>query len=150
MLVMRNQQPRCALSSLSWFLASGAAVLRASIYVVGITVAHRVHDHPPTWTSLTNPSLSVAIQERFTNFLEPEAQMRAQFLGKDPESNVGDSPTLFATDRTDRVTYIAQGWKVTDPQVLADIGPIPDHEAIIEIPEDVLKFYARRYAEEEH
>lgn len=35
--------------------------------------------------------------------------MRAQFLGKDPESNVGESPTLFATDRTDRKTYIAQG-----------------------------------------
>ena len=76
--------------------------------------------------------------------------MRARFLGKDPESNVGDSPTLFATDRTDRKTYIAQGWAVTDPQALADLGPIPDSEAIIEIPEDVLRFYARRYAEEEH
>jgi hypothetical protein len=75
--------------------------------------------------------------------------MRARFLGKDPESQVDNSPTLFATDRTDRVTYIAQGWKVTDPQVLADVGPVPDHEALIEIPEDVLKFYARRYAQEE-
>jgi hypothetical protein len=69
--------------------------------------------------------------------------MRAQFLGKDPESQVENSPTLFATDRTDRKTYIAQGWVVTDPQVLADIGPVPDGEAIIEIPEDVLKFYQR-------
>jgi hypothetical protein len=34
--------------------------------------------------------------------------MRARFLGKDPESNAGDSPTLFATDRTDRKTYIAR------------------------------------------
>ncbi|MFD7893618.1 hypothetical protein [Streptomyces sp. NPDC059743] len=75
--------------------------------------------------------------------------MRAQFLGKDPESQVGQSPTLFATDRTDRTTYIAQGWVVTDPQALADVGPIPEGEAIIEIPEDVLKFYARRYQEEE-
>ncbi|SFB19730.1 hypothetical protein SAMN05216266_10656 [Amycolatopsis marina] len=32
----------------------------------------------------------------------------------------------FATDRTDRLTYIAQGWKVTDPQVLADVGAAPD------------------------
>jgi hypothetical protein len=78
--------------------------------------------------------------------------MRAQFLGKDPESQVENSPTLFATDRTDRVTYIAQGWKVTDPQALADIGPVPDHEALIEIPQDVLKMYVRRYQqqEEEH
>jgi hypothetical protein len=75
--------------------------------------------------------------------------MRAQFLGKDPESQVGQSPTLFATDRTDRKTYIAQGWVVTDAQALADVGPIPEGEAIIEIPEDVLKFYARRYQEEE-
>jgi hypothetical protein len=78
--------------------------------------------------------------------------MRARFLGKDPESQVDGSPTLFATDRTDRVTYIAQGWKVTDAQALADVGDVPDHETLIEIPEEVLKMYARRYMErkEEH
>jgi hypothetical protein len=75
--------------------------------------------------------------------------MRARFLGKDPESNVGESPTLFATDRTDRKTYIAQGWRVTDPQVLADVGLVPPHEGLIEVPEEVLKFYVRRYQEEE-
>ena len=75
--------------------------------------------------------------------------MHARFLGKDPESNVGESPTLFATDRTDRKTYIAQGWRVTDPQVLADVGPVPSHESLIEIPEEVLRFYVRRYQEEE-
>jgi hypothetical protein len=75
--------------------------------------------------------------------------MRARFLGKDPESQVENSPTLFATDRTDRVTFIAQGWKVTDPQALADIGPVPDHEGLIEIPEDVLKMYVRRYQQQE-
>ena len=69
--------------------------------------------------------------------------MRAQFLGKDPDSQVGNSPTLFATDRTDRRTYIAQGWVVTDPQALADIGPVPEGEALVEIPEDVLRFYHR-------
>lgn len=58
-----------------------------------------------------------------------------------------ETPRHFATDRTDRVTYIAQGWKVTDPQVLADVGPVPDHETLIEIPEDVLAMYARRYLE---
>ena len=69
--------------------------------------------------------------------------MRATFLGKDPESEHGYSPTLYATDRVDRRTYIAQGWVVTDPAVLADVGPIPEGEAIIEIPEDVLRFYQR-------
>jgi len=75
--------------------------------------------------------------------------MRVTFLGKDPESIEGESPTLFATDRTNRVTYIARGWKVTDPQALAEIGQVPDHETLIEIPEEVLKFYARRYLEQE-
>lgn len=74
--------------------------------------------------------------------------MRARLLGKDPDSQEGQSPTLFATDRTDRRTYIAQGWRVTDPQVLADVGPVPDHETLIEIPEEVLRFYARRYQQE--
>ncbi|MFD3481880.1 hypothetical protein [Streptomyces sp. NPDC058665] len=74
--------------------------------------------------------------------------MRARFLGKDLESQSGSSPTLYATDRADRATYIAQGWIVTDPQTLADIGPVPQGETIIEIPEDVLKYYARRYQEE--
>jgi len=75
--------------------------------------------------------------------------MRARYLGKDPESQEGQSATLFATDRTDRMTYIAQGWKVTDPQALADVGDVPDHETLIEIPEDVLKMYALRYLEQE-
>jgi hypothetical protein len=75
--------------------------------------------------------------------------MRARFLGKDPTSNVGDSPTLFTTDRTDRSTFIAQGWKVTDPQVLADVGPVPEHEGLIGIPEEVLKFYVRKYQQEQ-
>lgn len=75
--------------------------------------------------------------------------MRAHFLGKDPDSQEGQSPTLFATDRADRMTYIAQGWKVTDPQALADVGPVPDHETLVEIPEDVLTMYARRYLEEQ-
>ena len=69
--------------------------------------------------------------------------MHVEFLGKDPNSFGGNSPTLFRTDRTDRRTYVAQGWVVTDPQVLAEIGPVPEGEALIEIPEDVLKFYQR-------
>lgn len=76
--------------------------------------------------------------------------MRARFLGKDPESQEGQSPTLFATDRTDRATYIAQGWKVTDLQTLADVGEVPGHETLIEIPEDVLKMYTLRYLNQEN
>jgi hypothetical protein len=53
---------------------------------------------------------------------------------------VGNSPTLFATDRTDRKTFIVQGWVVTDPEALAELGEIPAGEAIIEIPADILRF----------
>jgi len=70
-----------------------------------------------------------------------ELSLRARFIGKDPCSQEGQSPTLYATDRTDRRTYIAQGWVVTDAQALADVGPVPKGETIIEIPEDVLRMY---------
>ena len=76
--------------------------------------------------------------------------MHVWFLGKDPESNVSDSPNLYATDRKDRKTYIAQGWIVTDPQALAEIGPIPEGEGLLEIPEEVLQFYLSNRAEEQH
>ena len=66
--------------------------------------------------------------------------MHVRFLGTDPESQEGQSPTLFATDRTDRKTYIAQGWIVTDPEALAELGDVPPGEARIEIPADVLLF----------
>src|SRR5580692_1119168 len=66
--------------------------------------------------------------------------VHVRLLGKDPESQEGQSPTLFATDRTDRKTYIAQGWIVTDPAALAELGDIPPGEAVIEIPADVLRF----------
>ncbi|PSK96590.1 hypothetical protein CLV63_111185 [Murinocardiopsis flavida] len=36
--------------------------------------------------------------------------MRIRFLGK--ESKIGDSPTLYATDRD---TYLVQGYRVVDP-----------------------------------
>lgn len=36
---------------------------------------------------------------------------------------------------------------MTDPQALADIGLIPEGEAVVEIPEDVLKFYLRNQQE---
>jgi hypothetical protein len=98
---------------------------------------------------LTNLIPSLKMKTNVSPSFSQGASMRARYLGKDPDSQVDQSPTLFATDRTDRVTYIAQGWKVTDPQALADIGPVPDHETLIEIPEDVLKMYVRRYQERE-
>jgi hypothetical protein len=67
--------------------------------------------------------------------------MRARLIGKDPESPDKNSPTLFATDRTDRKTFLVQGWKVTDRSALADVGDIPGHEDIVEVPVDILEMY---------
>ena len=62
------------------------------------------------------------------------------FSARTPDSQEGQSPMLFATDRTDRKTYIVQGWIVTDPVALAELGEVPPGEARIEIPADVLRF----------
>ena len=67
--------------------------------------------------------------------------MRARFIGKDPKSDNDGSPTLFATDRTDRKTFLVQGWKVDDREMLADVGDIPGHEEIVEVPVEILEMY---------
>jgi hypothetical protein len=67
--------------------------------------------------------------------------MRARLIGKDPESPDKNSPTLFATDRTDRKTFLVQGWKVTDSDALTDVGSIPGHEDIVEVPVEILEMY---------
>ena len=50
--------------------------------------------------------------------------MRLTFVGKDPDSNPTGSPTVY---RTDRESWIVQGWMVTDPEALAQMD-IPDGE----------------------
>lgn len=53
--------------------------------------------------------------------------MEIRFLGK--ETDHGDSPTLYATDRD---TYLVQGWKVTDSDILAKLD-VPESETVVEI-----------------
>lgn len=65
--------------------------------------------------------------------------MNLGFLGKDPESGVNHCPTVFATDRTDRKTYVLRGWEVTDAQALAAAGPNPPGELLIEVPADLFR-----------
>ena len=55
--------------------------------------------------------------------------MRLTFLGKDPDSQGGQSPTLYATDRD---TYVVQGWRV------------PEEAASVEIPHALLTFLEDR------
>ncbi len=65
--------------------------------------------------------------------------MRLTFIGKDPESNPTGSPTVY---RTDRETWVVQGWVVTDPDALAEMD-IPAGESAVEIPDRMLQFFRR-------
>ena len=68
--------------------------------------------------------------------------MKIEFLGKTSESTGGHSPSVF---RTDRGTYLVQGYRVTDPEALAEVHRLglPDHETVVEIPADVIGFLPR-------
>jgi hypothetical protein len=62
--------------------------------------------------------------------------MRLTLVGKDPESNPTGSPTVY---RTDRGSWVVQGWIVTDPPTLAQMS-IPDGETAVEIPDRMIAF----------
>lgn len=62
--------------------------------------------------------------------------MRLTFIGKDPESHPSSSPTVY---RTDRDTWVVQGWAVTDAEALAQMA-IPDGETCVEIPDRLVPF----------
>lgn len=62
--------------------------------------------------------------------------MRVRFLGTDSQN--GGSPTAFETDRG---TVIVRGYRITDEQALADLGDVPEGEADIEIPRELLRFF---------
>lgn len=64
--------------------------------------------------------------------------MRLTLVAKDPESNIEGSPTLY---RTDRETWIVQGWTVTDADALAQMD-IPAGETCTEIPNRMISFFA--------
>ncbi len=63
--------------------------------------------------------------------------MHLTFIAKDPESNPTGSPTLY---RTDRGTWVVQGWDLTDPGALAQMD-IPAGESAVEIPDRMIQFF---------
>ena len=65
--------------------------------------------------------------------------MRLTFIGKDPDSNPTGSPTVY---RTDRETWVVQGWAVTDPDAIAQMD-IPGGETAVEIPDTMIAFFRR-------
>lgn len=63
--------------------------------------------------------------------------MLLTFIGKDPDSNPTGSPTVY---RTDRGTWVVQGWIVRDPEALAQMD-IPEGETSVEIPDTIVQFF---------
>jgi hypothetical protein len=60
-------------------------------------------------------------------------------VAKDPDSFPEGSPTLY---RTDRQSWVVQGWVVTDPDALTAMN-IPEGEACVEIPDRLVPFFQR-------
>lgn len=69
--------------------------------------------------------------------------MALTFLGKDPGSPDGDSPSLW----DDGDSYVMQGWRVTDSSevtaLLAAAGQdgIPAHETLIRFPKRMMDLF---------
>jgi hypothetical protein len=67
-----------------------------------------------------------------------EHPVQIRLIAADPDSQPTNSPTLY---KTDRGSWIVQGWVVTDPDVLARMG-IPEGETCVEIPDRMIPFFA--------
>ncbi len=63
--------------------------------------------------------------------------MSLRFLGKDPNSESNNSPTIW----DDGDDYVIQGWRVTDQATLAEVGDVPAHETLVRIPKRMMPFF---------
>ena len=69
--------------------------------------------------------------------------MALRFLGTDPDSPDGGSPSLW----DDGDSYVLQGWRVTDPADVAALlraasrDRIPDNETLIRFPKRMMPLF---------
>ncbi len=69
--------------------------------------------------------------------------MTLRFLGADPDSPQGGSPSLW----DDGDSYVMQGWRVTDPAVIAELlraagrDRVPEHETLIRFPKRMMPLF---------
>lgn len=61
--------------------------------------------------------------------------MKIEFIRKTALSGDTNCPALY---RTDRGTFLVQGWVVTDPETLAQVRDLGMDETVVEVPADVL------------
>ncbi len=67
--------------------------------------------------------------------------MNLTFIRKTRLSGDSNCPSLY---RTDRGTFVVQGWRVSDPEALSQLD-IPAHETVVDVPADVLAEIARAH-----
>ena len=63
--------------------------------------------------------------------------MALQFLGKDPESEYNGSPAVW----DDGDCYVIQGWRITDPGTLAQVGTVPAPETVLRFLKRMMQFF---------
>lgn len=63
--------------------------------------------------------------------------MHLTLVAGDPDSAPQNSPTLY---KTDRGSWVVQGWVVTDPDALAQLK-LPEGETVVEIPDRMIPFF---------
>ncbi|WP_405063851.1 hypothetical protein OG474_19985 [Kribbella sp. NBC_01505] len=63
--------------------------------------------------------------------------MKLTLVAGDPQSRPDNSPTLY---KTDRGSWVVQGWVVDDPEALAALN-VPAGETVVEIPDRMIQFF---------
>jgi hypothetical protein len=63
--------------------------------------------------------------------------MKLTLIAGDPDSVPDNSPTLY---KTDRGSWVVQGWVVSDPEALAQLS-VPEGETVVEIPDRMIQFF---------
>ena len=63
--------------------------------------------------------------------------MKIKLVAQDPNSAPQSSPTLY---KTDRGSWVIQGYVVTDPEALSAIK-LPEGETVVEIPDYMIPLF---------
>ncbi|GAA4239301.1 hypothetical protein GCM10022254_58860 [Actinomadura meridiana] len=70
-----------------------------------------------------------------------KAIMALEFLGGDPESDDGGSPTVWRDPETG--DYLLRGWIITDHTALAEVGENPPGEITMRFPQRMMQFFPK-------
>jgi hypothetical protein len=65
--------------------------------------------------------------------------MSLEFLGGDPESDDGGSPTVWRDPATG--DYVLRGWMIADAETRTDVGDDPKGEVTMRFPARMMQFF---------